>query len=69
MRVSKDSSLHGRDLWPSFETHRLRDAPQDEVGGILTYFQIRKRLRLGRRPCRAAVDLSTCPARSVLTQS
>jgi hypothetical protein len=24
--------LHGSDPWPSFETHRVRDAPQDEVG-------------------------------------
>jgi hypothetical protein len=31
-RVSKDGSLHGSDPRPSFETHRLRDAPQDEVG-------------------------------------
>src|SRR3954462_3971337 len=30
-RVSKDGGLHGRCLRPSFETHRLRDAPQDEV--------------------------------------
>ena len=29
--VSKDGRLHGRRSWPSFETHRLRDAPQDEV--------------------------------------
>jgi hypothetical protein len=29
--VSKDGSLHGRCPQPSFETHRLRDAPQDEV--------------------------------------
>src|ERR1700733_11282387 len=28
-RVSKDGSLHS--LWRSFETHRFRDAPQDEV--------------------------------------
>jgi len=31
-RVSKDGGLHGHCLRPSFETHRLRDAPQDEVG-------------------------------------
>jgi hypothetical protein len=29
--VSKDGSLHGRRSSPSFETHRLRNAPQDEV--------------------------------------
>jgi nucleoside-diphosphate-sugar epimerase len=28
-RVSKDGSWHH--LWPSFETHRVRDAPQDEA--------------------------------------
>jgi hypothetical protein len=35
-RVSKDGSLHRR-LRPSFETHRLRDAPQDEVRGGCRY--------------------------------
>ena len=29
--VSKDGSLHGHHPRPSFETHRIRDAPQDEV--------------------------------------
>jgi hypothetical protein len=29
--VSKDGGLHGRRPRPSFETHRLRDVPQDEV--------------------------------------
>jgi hypothetical protein len=29
--VSKDRGLYGRRLRPSFETHRGRDAPQDEV--------------------------------------
>jgi hypothetical protein len=33
-RVSKDGSLRGPRLWPSFETHRFRDAPQDEVASI-----------------------------------
>jgi len=27
----EDGGLHGRRLRPSFETHRLRDAPLDEV--------------------------------------
>jgi hypothetical protein len=27
---SKDGSGQGRRLWPSFETHRFRDVPQDE---------------------------------------
>jgi len=40
--VSKDGSLHGRRLWPSFVTHRLRDAPQDEDRGELP---IRSELR------------------------
>ena len=29
--VSKDGGLHDHRPLPSFETHRLRDAPQDEV--------------------------------------
>jgi hypothetical protein len=35
--VSKDGSLHGRHPRPSFETHRIRDAPQDEVLGEDAY--------------------------------
>jgi hypothetical protein len=31
--------LHGRHPWPSFETHRLRDAPQDEVRDSFTASQ------------------------------
>ena len=35
--VSKDDRLHGRRLWPSFETHRSRDAPKDEGRGGCRY--------------------------------
>ena len=35
--VSKDGRLRGRRLWPSFETHRSRDAPQDEGHGGFRY--------------------------------
>jgi hypothetical protein len=36
-RVSKDGRSHDRRPRPSFETHRLRDAPQDEVRGGCRY--------------------------------
>jgi len=29
--------LHGRRVWPSFETYRLRCDPQDEVRGGCRY--------------------------------
>jgi hypothetical protein len=67
-RVSKDSGLHGRRLLPSFETHRLRDAPQDEVrydsnfGNtvLVCFFAMSLASLFGRNACFNAVSSFGC---------
>ena len=48
MLISKDGVLGGNLMRPSFETHRLRDAPQDEVREHTD--MIRTRETLTKRP-------------------